>query len=273
MNFIPFCESNFFIFLPAENKTHNMGNLKYAEFDSRYEEHDIDYVIYGLLMVEANTYVLLTLIVLRGFQNPLGTIAKALTLTDIVIGLVFLIDGMGLSFEWNPSLSICNTMSFILNVAFGMNIVLFGCISYDRYTAIVHPEIYSKCTTKKGVHMTIASLLCVCCIIFLPSLYGWGVDKSSLSRSCIANWQNFSSNSFFFISCLIVINLLISSFCYFKMLESYMEYFDISEHKKPNKYTMTDPSKWDAQTAKVYLGIIILYYMIWLPYMILTFIK
>ena len=229
-----------------------------------------EYILYGAIIVILNLYTYVTVSLVPNFQSTLGTLVKVLTITDVLIGLVVLMDGIGMYAEWNPGLHTCNVMSFILSVSLGTAIILFGCISYDRFHAVVYPNTYATLVTNGCMLAGKCSLSC--CVLFLPSLLGLGVSDSGSPQSCIQHWESTSTTSFVFLSMLVVASMLISAICYFHMLDICIKRVNTPKRHQKDIFSV-EPSHWDIQTAKVFLGIISLFYMMWLPFMILSYIK
>ena len=244
----------------AESQT---GALEYLYFE---------YILYGFIILILNLYTYVTISLVRDFQGTLGTLVKTLSITDAIIGLVVLMDGIGMYAEWNPGLHTCNVMSFILNVALGTTITLFGCISYDRFYAVVYPDIYLISVTDNRGRKLAGSCFASCCVLFLPSLLGLGIGDFESPQSCIQHWENTSAISFVFLSLLIVASMLTSAICYFHMLDICIQRMSTPARYRKNTYPV-EPSHWDMLTAKVFLGIISLFYLMWLPFMILSYIN
>ena len=219
--------------------------------DHKYEE--TEYIIYGLLIVVLNISLYTNVSLLQDFRNALGTLTKFLAFVDILIGAVFLTDGIMMKVHFSPDVGICLILSYVLNLSFGITTTLFGCISYDRYSAIMHPDRYA--TTQPRAY---ASAWFVCILngaLFLPSLLGWGVDmdmdKSKAASpqppcSCITHWAEYSAMSFFFLSTLMVANMFISAVCYFHILDTCIRLY----HESLDKHTATYYSNNSTELAR-----------------------
>ena len=234
------------------------------------------YLIYGLTIILLNVFTYATISLVRDFRNALSTLMKCLALVDIVIGAVFFADGIMVALHASPDPGLCNALSYVLNVSFGITTTLFGCISYDRYSAISHPDKYP--VTKRNTYTSAWIVCLVNTALFLPSLLGWSVNNPTPSRSCIAHWQEHSSASFALLSTIMVVNMFVSAICYFQILDACMRQYHDYLKSAPCYYGLSTTypilvNDHEKLIAKTFLGVITLFYVLWMPFMIVTYIN
>ena len=216
-----------------------------------------------IFIVWVNCLVYMTIYRLSDFHNALGTLIKTLTVADIIFGLCCLTDSSRVLLHQPSNIRTCSLISYGLNMSLAITIVMMTCISWDRFYARTYTTYYQKVMTSCKARLVVwISLLC-CAICFAPSLLGVKVD-SNPPQSCISYWHDYSVISFFFILLLMMSNLLITTICCFFTLKSVKQGLPNRRH--------TTYGKFDKRTGKVFLGVTVVFYLMWLPFMVITFI-
>lgn len=196
------------------------------------------------------------------------TLMKSLTLADLIFGLACQLDTWRLMLNLGPTIKTCCVLSYAINISLSVVIVILGYISYERFYAILCSKSYTNVITERKVRLFIWFSYVGSGILFIPSLFGWEVYGDS-PHSCLKHWELYSSSSFLFILVLMVGSVFVSAVSYFCIAQASMSE---SETNKPTLSSLID-FDLEKKRAKLFLGIELLFYIMWLPFMTMTFVR
>ena len=240
----------------------------------------LPYMQWRMTEVSAARLVLSTLIIYINFLAYIAlnhaqdlppiilTLMKSLTLADLIFGLACQLDTWRLMLNLGPTIKTCCVLSYAINISLSVVIVILGYISYERFYAILCSKSYTNVITERKVRLFIWFSYVGSGILFIPSLLGWEVYGDS-PHSCLKHWELYSSSSFLFILVLMVGSVFVSAVSYFCIAQASMSE---SETNKPTLSSLID-FDLEKKRAKLFLGIELLFYIMWLPFMTMTFVR
>ncbi|XP_030077551.1 C-X-C chemokine receptor type 5 [Microcaecilia unicolor] len=139
---------------------------------------------------------------------------------------------------WIFGLFLCRTISTIHKVNFYCSSLLLGCISVDRYLAIVHAVHTYRKRKAISIHITCLAIWLFCLLLALPYLFIVEVktDYSNIS-SCTFSELNFQSNGWWQASRFMhhfvgfLIPLVVMCFCYSTIIRTLCQSHRFEKHK------------------------------------------
>ncbi|XP_029430051.1 C-X-C chemokine receptor type 5 [Rhinatrema bivittatum] len=166
----------------------------------------------------------LVLLVLKQYKNARTTTENYLlhlAVADLLLlfSLPFVV--VETTIGWIFGLFLCRTISTIHKINFYCSSLLLGCISVDRYLAIVHAVHTYRKRKASSIHMTCLVIWIFCLLLALPYLFIVEVktDNNNMS-SCTFSELNFQSNGWWQASHFVhhfvgfLIPIVVMCFCY-----------------------------------------------------------
>ena len=230
-------------------------------------EFDASRMMFSLFVVCSNLLAYATIYRLSHFQNTFGTLLKSHIMADFMFGLCCLVDSFRLiGKEHHNDLKMCTVLSYGLNIFMAMGIITFTFISWDRFYARTFPNSYNSVMSQQKLFALIWISYVLCAMFFLPSLRILKIDNPP--KSCVTYWQDYSTISFLIIFLLMVGNLTITAVCCLLTLKKSV----CVSTAKQSPHCSTCDCDFDKISGKVFLGITIMFYIMWFPFITVTFI-
>ncbi|XP_043107101.1 trace amine-associated receptor 6-like [Puntigrus tetrazona] len=235
-------------------------------------EYVILYMFISLLSVFTvflNLLVIISISHFKQLHTPTNLLILSLSVADLIVGLI-VIPFMGITFIescWYFGEIFCSLFLFIAFMVVSASLGNLVFISVDRYIAVSDPLRYTvRVTTDKVVFCIIMNWLCSSIYSFII-LYNSMFYPKTQAR-CYGDCSvSFKSEH--------VITDLIVTFVApsFVIMSIYVKIFCIAKYQAKVVNSVTGVSRSQRKAAKTLGIVVIVYFMCWIPYYIVTLIE
>ncbi|XP_067826949.1 C-X-C chemokine receptor type 5 [Heptranchias perlo] len=212
-----------------------------------------------------NGLVMLILWRYRRARNPTDSYLLHLAVADFLLLLVLPFNAIECIFGWPFSVFFCKLIGSIHKLNFFCNSLLLGCISFDRYLAIVHAVQTYKKRKAKYVHLICSAVWAIGCILQIPNLIFLNVEVNSPNNETkctyppddirVNNWL--LSQQFLYHGIGFSLPLIVMCCCYTMVIKTLCKTQNFERHK----------------AIKVVLTVTVIFFICWTPYNVAIFIK
>ncbi|XP_067255199.1 trace amine-associated receptor 13c-like [Chanodichthys erythropterus] len=260
---------------------HNRQRIQYCFPDNNSScfkdiKPEVEYVILYIFIFLASVFtVFLNMLVIisishfKQLHTPTNLLILSLAVADMIVGLI-VIPLMGIRFIescWYFGETFCSLFLFIVFVVVSASLGNLVFISIDRYIAVSDPLRYTvRVTTDKVVFCIITNWLCsgIYSVIILYNTMFYPETHGSCYGECTVAFK-FEH---------VVTDLIVTFVAPSSVIMSiYVKIFCVAKHQAKVVNSVTGVSRSQRKAAKT-LGIVVMvYFMCWIPYYIVTLIE
>ncbi|GCB69025.1 hypothetical protein scyTo_0013907 [Scyliorhinus torazame] len=223
------------------------------------------YFLVFLFGTIGNGLVMLILLRYRHSRTPTDNYLLHLAMADLLLVLVLPFLAIESIFEWHFSLFLCKLIGSIHKLNFFCNSLLLGCISFDRYLAIVHAVQTYKKRKAKYVHLVCSAVWVTGLILQIPNLIFYSVVKvfPQNETKCTYPSDDIRANNWLIAEQILYhwigfsLPLAVMCYCYSKVVKTLSKTQSFERHK----------------AVKVVLTVTAMFFICWSPYNVAIFIK
>ena len=208
----------------------------------------------------------------KEFQTSIGIMMKSLACADVLFLLVCNLEMFRALLDLTLDAQTYNILSFIVNLSHCVTVVTFGYISVDRFFAVLYPKEYLTVMTNYKANCCVWISYIGSGLALIPSIRDWDPNWAP-PRNCLLQWQNYSSSGFMVLLVLSVTSLFVTVVCMFCILQAIEQGELGDKHLKKVRDDVKVRIRQDKRITKVLLAACILFYMMWLPFFLLTFVR
>ncbi|KAM4702960.1 C-X-C chemokine receptor type 5 [Rhinophrynus dorsalis] len=221
-------------------------------------------LVYSVVFVVGflgNGLVLLILMRYRRIRSTTENILLHLTMADILMLTTFPFAVTESVAGWVFGDFLCKVVGVISRVNFFCSSLFLGCISVDRYLAIIHAIHAFRARRLVAVHLPCFGVWALCFLLSLPNLFILGIQKDGNLTTCTYNLNHFPSNGWWqtgrFLNHIVgfLLPLLIMSFCYAHIVAALCR----------------SPRLEKKRAVKVAIVITTVFFLCWTPYNVAVF--
>ncbi|KAG8434593.1 hypothetical protein GDO86_012823 [Hymenochirus boettgeri] len=178
------------------------------------------YTVVFILGFLGNSLVLLILMKYRHMRSTTENFLLHLALADLLMLTTFpfaITESVG---GWIFGDFLCKFVGVINRINFFCSSLLLGCISVDRYMAIIHAIHTFRSRRLVAVHLPCFGIWVFCLLLSLPNLFVLGVQKDGNITTCTYHQSHFPTNGWWqtgrFLNHIVgfLLPLMVMSFCY-----------------------------------------------------------
>uniref|UniRef100_UPI00398F7598 C-X-C chemokine receptor type 5 isoform X1 n=2 Tax=Pristiophorus japonicus TaxID=55135 RepID=UPI00398F7598 len=253
-----------------EDTTEDYGETYCPEADEtpKYFQKVIVPTLYFLIFLVGtvgNGLVMLILLRYRSSRTPTDSYLLHLAMADLLLVLVLPFTAIENIFGWPFSVFLCKLIGSIHKLNFFCNSLLLGCISFDRYLAIVHAVQTYKKRKAKYVHLVCSAVWAIGFLLQIPNLIFLRVEDTFPynETKCIYPSDDIRANNWLLAEQLLYhvigfcLPLAIMCYCYSMVIKTLCKAQNFGRHK----------------AIKVVLMVTVMFFICWTPYNVAKFIK
>ncbi|XP_056323520.1 trace amine-associated receptor 13c-like [Danio aesculapii] len=248
------------------------NNLSCVKDSKPKVEYTILYIFVSLLSVFAvflNLLVIISISHFRQLHTPTNMIVLSLAVADLIVGMI-VIPLMGIRFIescWYFGETFCSVFSFIAYTVVSVSLGNLVFVSVDRYIAVSDPLRYTvRVTTDRIVICIVINWLC-CCVYSVIMLYNT-MFYPETHDGCYGHCTIFFKFEHFVTDLIVT---FVAPSCV--ILSIYVKIFCVAKHQAKFANSVTGVSKSQRKAGKT-LGIVVMvYFMCWIPFYIVTLIE
>ncbi|XP_078055339.1 C-X-C chemokine receptor type 5-like [Mustelus asterias] len=208
---------------------------------------------------------MLILLRYRHSRTPTDNYLLHLAMADLLLVLVLPFFAIERIFGWHFSVFLCKLIGSIHKLNFFCNSLLLGCISFDRYLAIVHAVQTYKKRKAKYVHLVCSAVWGTGFILQIPTLIFLKVETllPSNETKCTYPSDDIRANNWLLVEQILYhgigfsLPLAVMCYCYSKVVRTLCKAQNFERHK----------------AVKVVLTVTAMFFICWTPYNVAIFIK
>ncbi|GCC34629.1 C-X-C chemokine receptor type 5 [Chiloscyllium punctatum] len=223
------------------------------------------YFLVFLFGTIGNGLVLLILLRYRHFRTPTDNYLLHLAMADLllVLGLPFI--AMENILGWRFKTFLCKVIGSLHKLNFFCNSLLLGCISFDRYLAIVYAVQTYKKRKARYVHLVCSAVWAIGFILQIPTLVFLKVETKfpeNISK-CTYPSDDIRANDWLLAEQILYhgigfsLPLVVMCYCYTKVIQTLCKAQNFERHK----------------AVKMVLMVTVMFFICWSPYNVAIIIK
>ncbi|XP_067910251.1 C-X-C chemokine receptor type 5 isoform X2 [Heterodontus francisci] len=254
----------------SEGITLDYGESYCSEEDDipKYFKKVIVPIVYFLVFffgTIGNALVLLILLRYRQSRTPTDNYLLHLAMADLLLVLVLPFLAIESIFGWLFGDVLCKLIGSIHKLNFFCNSLLLGCISFDRYLAIVHAVQTYKKRKAKYVHLVCSAVWVTGFILQIPNLIFFKIETDVLRNYTVCTYpsDDMRANNWLLVEQFLYhgigfsLPLAVMCYCYAKVIKTLCKTQNFERHK----------------AVKVVLTVTAMFFICWTPYNVALFIK
>ncbi|BFZ11489.1 hypothetical protein BsWGS_14528 [Bradybaena similaris] len=227
----------------------------------------------------SNIVVVLCVMRFRRLHTPTNYFITSLAAVDIFVALATPFVVVVEVFRFGDvaaagDVMLCLLPNRILMMGCSVSVLTLATIAYDRHTALVSPLRYASVMTARRVGgLVLLSWLYSLLVVWLPLMAGW-YDVPSDGAPCSANLIQWKA-PVLFLSAIFIPSCIAIMVCYFRILMVARQHvkaiaaFEFAVQRRVRVKCMMRDTKC-AKTLALIIGVFL---ALWLPYLLLTFMK
>ncbi|XP_031762581.1 C-X-C chemokine receptor type 5 [Xenopus tropicalis] len=178
------------------------------------------YTLVFILGCLGNSLVLLILIKFRRSRSTTENFLLHLALADLLMLVTFPFAITESVAGWVFGSFLCKFVGVINRINFFCSSLLLGCISVDRYIAIIHAIHTFRSRRLVAVHLPCFGVWALCFLLSMPNLFVLGIQENGNVTTCTYHQSHFPSNGWWqtgrFLNHIVgfLLPLSIMGFCY-----------------------------------------------------------
>ncbi|XP_078416033.1 C-X-C chemokine receptor type 5 [Cetorhinus maximus] len=212
-----------------------------------------------------NGLVMLILLCYRHLRTPTDNYLLHLAIADLLLVLVLPFLAIESIFGWHFSVFLCKLIGSIHKLNFFCNSLLLGCISFDRYLAIVHAVQTYKKRKAKYVHLVCSVVWGTGFVLQIPNLVFLKIEHTFPQNDSVCTYpsDNIESNNWLITEQILYhvigfsLPLAVMCYCYTMVVKTLCKTQNFERHK----------------AVKVVLTVTVMFFICWSPYNVAIVIK
>ncbi|KAM4652791.1 C-X-C chemokine receptor type 5 [Discoglossus pictus] len=219
------------------------------------------YSVAFLLGFLGNSLVLIVLLTHRRSRSTTENFLLHLAVADLLMLITFPFAVTESVAGWLFGDLLCKTVGVINRFNFFCSSLLLGCISVDRYLAVIHAVHAFRTRGVETIHLSCGIVWALCFLLSLPNLFVLGIQTEGNVTSCSYHQRHFPSNGWWqagrFLNHFVgfLFPLLLMSFCYAHIVAALCR----------------SPRREKKRAVRVAIVITVVFFMCWTPYNIAVF--
>ncbi|XP_020390445.1 C-X-C chemokine receptor type 5 isoform X1 [Rhincodon typus] len=269
----------------------NLTNMVFSDFDYLYDNvtDDFDYeetycpeedetpkyfrkvivpmlyFIVFLFGIIGNGLVLLILLRYRHMRTPTDNYLLHLAMADLLLVLVLPFFAVEKILGWHFSTFLCKVIGSIHKLNFFCNSLLLGCISFDRYLAIVYAVQTYKKRKAQYVHLVCSAIWSIGFILQIPTLVFLTIEENLPEDipKCTYPSSDIRVNDWLLAEQILYhgigfsLPLVVMCYCYTKVIQTLCKTQNFERHK----------------AVKMVLTVTVMFFICWSPYNVVMIIR
>ncbi|XP_072283359.1 C-X-C chemokine receptor type 5 isoform X2 [Pyxicephalus adspersus] len=220
------------------------------------------YSIVFVIGIMGNGLVLYILMRHRRLRSSTDNFLVHLAIADLLMLFTFPFGVAEALVGWVFGDYLCKIVRVISRVNFYCSSLLLGCISIDRYLAIIHAINAFRNRRVKTVHIPCFGVWCICLLLSFPNLFTLGTFQDGNITRCGYTQTYFPTNKYWqagrFLNHLVgfLIPLILMTFCYCHIIVTLCR----------------SPRREKKRAVRVAIVITSVFFLCWTPYNVVMFV-
>uniref|UniRef100_A0A8C5Q0U7 C-X-C motif chemokine receptor 5 n=1 Tax=Leptobrachium leishanense TaxID=445787 RepID=A0A8C5Q0U7_9ANUR len=152
------------------------------------------YMLVFLMGIIGNGLVLLVLLRHHHLRSTTDNFLLHLAVADLLMLITFPFSASESVFGWIFGDFMCKTVGVLFHLNFFCSSLLLGCISVDRYLAIIHAIHSFKTRNGMAVYLPCFGVWVFCFLLSIPNIFFIGTQTNGNLTDCMYHQKHFPSN-------------------------------------------------------------------------------